>query len=601
MLIMKLKFRIGQTLIYTIIFIFIFTFSISAQDQFFLDETEIRLPQTGLVSNSADVADIDGDGDLDIIGDAYPIFPPNNPYYLFINDGMGIFSQESFARLPDTTFLTIQVGFTDIENDGDYDAYIVSEHNQDLLLVNDGMGYFSDETTLRCPLVDCTNSYFYSGDISGDAYWDLITICVYETGLNHYLLNDGTGYFEDVTEFRMPIDTLFDGFIEGADIDNDLDLDLLIFWFENSAYRHLRGLENIDGHFYHIDESILPDCTAFYIETADIDNDGDSDIIASGVISRSILINYGGLFVNESELRLPEITPDPGGSTNFTIGDFDNDNDLDIYFGFATDALDHLFINDGDGYFTQADERLPDSTVASTRWPEAFDADHDGDLDLYLGCSGDGQQRILINYSTPDSFPPEVITYDLPEGLIDSSSEYWFAISTYDNISVEKGSLNADLIFNVDNNDYDTLSMIYCDGTIFKNKLINLSVGSSVQYYISIKDKMNNETRIPDSAPDSLFRFIITPVTSIDEMPELPKRPTITVYPNPFNSSCNITVSESGIDFVSIYDIKGRLVKTLEIIDNTASWNASDFPSGVYLFKPRNSTIKEVNKAILIR
>ena len=296
----KIYFKKSLLPIFQFVIFMLFIVPVAAQEQYFTDETDNRIPQIPAICSNADAADIDGDGDWDVVGNSWIAIPPHISYFLFLNNGDGYFTQPTEEMLPDTAFLTIGLGFGDIDNDNDYDLYVVSEHYQDVLFINNGSGFFSDETPERLPPLDCGNIEFVFGDFSGDSFCDIITICVFTTGLNHYLLNDGFGYFDDITDLRMPIDTTFDGFGETADLDNDLDLDLLLTWTSGSSELHIRGLENIDGYFTHFEEGRMDDRFARWIETADIDNDGDLDIVISGIISMGILINQDGLFVDES-------------------------------------------------------------------------------------------------------------------------------------------------------------------------------------------------------------------------------------------------------------------------------------------------------------
>lgn len=591
-----------------IVFILLGIISVKAQEQYFIDETDQRMPRIGYICSVADAADIDLDGDLDIIGDAWAALPPYNPYYLFINNGNGVFTDETEERLPDTFFYSAAVGFGDIETDGDYDAYIVSEHYQDFLYLNDGFGYFSDETSQRLPPLMCDHSNFVFGDFSGDACWDIITICIgyYGNSLSHYLLNNCLGYFEDVTDERMPPDTIdFDTFGAGADLDNDLDLDLLLAWYDGT-YTHIRGLENCEGYFTNFEENILEDRRSRWIVTADVDNDLDLDIVISGVSSLGILINNNGIFIDETDERVPYIDE---AVNMIGLGDYDNDGDIDMYGGYSVGIRDHFFINDGDGYFELADERIP-GTRTYAWWIEPFDADSDGDLDIYLACVASGQQRILINHSTPDTIVPRILAEDLPLGVVDSAAQYWVKVSTYDNISVEKGALSVDIYYRVDEGDFVIENFVHCGGTIYSYAIPGQAPGSVVEYYIEIKDKMNNFITSPPNVPDSLYSFIISPPTKIKEDEILVSAGGLRIHPNPSNSTFSVTYfAESDRDVtITVYDLIGRKLYW-EVLNPTAVkewqkwyWSGwSDLSSGIYFIELSGNTRKEVKKAVLIR
>jgi len=586
----------------------LFYSSVFAQDQYFLDETEIRLPFTNKNCVVVDGADIDGDGDIDILASVDMFTPPFINCYLFVNNGNGYFSQENATRLPDTSISYYDVGFGDVDADNDFDMYLVSEHYQDILYINDGYGFFSDET-FRLPQHNSENGHFVFGDFSGDMFWDIISICVFDNGQNHYLLNDGFGFFEDVTSLRMPIDTTFDMYGLAIDHDNDLDLDLLATWMLNSAYLHIRGLVNDNGYFRDFEPTQMNDRRARWADAADLDNDGDLDVVISSIIDLGIFMNYDGILLEDAEPRLPVLGPGNGSPRMFGLGDYDNDGDIDIFAGYANDVVDHLYINDGNAYFSLADNRVP-NTTSSTAWVEPFDADNDGDLDLFLGCTGDGQQRIFINYSTPDTIPPSILAIDFPRGILDSLPEYWFKISAFDNITVEKGMLEVGLVYRFNGGIFDTLSFRHCGGTLFKKTISGIPTGTFVQYYVFIRDRMDNITYSPTEAPDSLFNFFVNSQTNINLEEQTPKGEFFKIYPNPSNSAFTIAFyvpSDEKLE-LSIYNIMGNKIYTRSFDYLQPSgfhkWNWegwSGLPSGIYYIVFKSILRKEVKKAVLIK
>jgi len=580
--------------------------SLSAQEQYFLDETESRLPETAGVSMSADIADIDNDGDLDIICNAWSMSPPYKSYFLFINNGMANFSEECERRIPGTFFETAAVGFGDIDRDKDYDTYVVSQPGQDRLFVNDGFGYFVNETSERLPSINCGNLDFIFGDVSGDFAWDIVTICMHLTGENRYQLNDGLGYFEDVTSSRMPADSLPDAIGGLADLDNDCDLDMLLGWWDGHR-QHLRGLENQAGYFVNCEPGILPDAQARWIATGDIDGDHDLDIVVSFTVDFAILINHGGQFVDESLSRLP-IDPYELGCAMIAVADFDNDRDMDIYLARGGyERTDLFLVNDGLGYFQLDNSRIPD-TEASKWWPAPFDADADGDLDVFLACSGDGQQRIFINYSTPDTIPPVILAEDLPLGDIDTAIYYPLRISAYDNISVEKGALSVAISYRVNGGVFITEPMVHCGGTIFGYSLPGQPPGAEVQYYILVKDKMDNFITSPPNAPDSLHSFTVRLPSEVAGSPNLTVESRMLVYPNPSNAGFRVSyyAKESEPIIINIYDLAGRIIHSEKLIAPGRSgwfaWEwAGELPSGVYFVELQIDKRKEVARAVLLK
>jgi hypothetical protein len=99
--------------------------------------------------------------------------------------------------------------------------------------------------------------------------------------------------------------------------------------------------------------------------------------------------------------------------------------------------------------------------------------------------------------------------------------------------------------------------------------------------------------------------------TGIRDLQEkiIPKRFTLAQnYPNPFNPSTTIQFQIPNSSFVNlkVFDILGREVATLVNEEKPAGsyeveFEASNLPSGVYLYKLQAGNITETKKMILLR
>src|SRR5688500_9655673 len=92
-----------------------------------VEVSEKNLPVNDLHKNSMDVvpADIDKDGDADLVVACE--FCPN---YILVNDGNGVFSNESSKRLPQVVHDSEDITAEDFDRDGDLDLVFVSEDDQ---------------------------------------------------------------------------------------------------------------------------------------------------------------------------------------------------------------------------------------------------------------------------------------------------------------------------------------------------------------------------------------------------------------------------------------------------------------------------------------
>ena len=143
------------------------------------------------------------------------------------------------------------------------------------------------------------------------------------------------------------------------------------------------------------------------ISLGDIDNDGIKDLFVSGSKGNlsTILLGKGNTFE-------PKQTKDfdknkNSEDTDNLFFDADNDGDLDLYVcsgsvefsQFSSSLSDRLYFNDGKGNFSLSDQKLPSKDgYHNTGTVVACDIDKDGDLDLFVG-----QRSILGNYGLPGS------------------------------------------------------------------------------------------------------------------------------------------------------------------------------------------------------
>jgi len=197
---------------------------------YFIDESAVRLPPITIESRGSDLADIDGDGDLDIL------LGTEAQDLLLINQGglqggqTGVYTDETAARLPPNPRGTINAYFVDIDDDGDPDLLLGQVSvTRPALLINQGNlqggtpGIFMDASHRLPDFSSCNRMDF--GDIDSDGDTDIVGV----EGGNYVILINVGGSFQDQTASRLPV--LPDGY-HGAftlgDVDGDVDLDLFL-------------------------------------------------------------------------------------------------------------------------------------------------------------------------------------------------------------------------------------------------------------------------------------------------------------------------------------------------------------------------------------
>ena len=123
----------------------------------------------------------------------------------------------------------------------------------------------------------------------------------------------------------------------------------------------------------------------------DYDGDGDVDIyLINGAIQNGNLDNmspHNVLYRNDGDGTFTDVTKAAGvGSTSYgtgaTVGDYDNDGDLDLYV--TNFGEDQLYQNQGDGTFKDVTK---EAGVGNQEWGTScvfVDIDNEGHLDIYV-------------------------------------------------------------------------------------------------------------------------------------------------------------------------------------------------------------------------
>lgn len=232
--------------------------------------------------------DINGDGNEDFfIGGA-----KGQPGSIYLNWGNGRFEEKKQPKLElDSLFEDTAATFADIDGDNDLDLIIGSGGNEmgesmnyiPRLYLNDGNGTFTASEN-QLPAVDQNVSVIAPSDFDGDGDIDLFVgsrsvVTLFGVDPKHLLLeNQGDGTFKDVTE-KKAFHLKYAGMITAAvwaDMDGDAKKDLIVTtdWgapkiFKNSG----RGLQKM--------ESSLAAQSGWWntLQTADLDNDGDQDLV----------------------------------------------------------------------------------------------------------------------------------------------------------------------------------------------------------------------------------------------------------------------------------------------------------------------------------
>ncbi|MCK4463382.1 MAG: VCBS repeat-containing protein, partial [Candidatus Omnitrophica bacterium] len=299
------------------------------------DEASTRLPTLSNINAITDVifGDIDGDSDSDIL----LAYSEGQSIKLLLNDSNGIFSDATGANLPVISGQAESIDLGDVDGDGYLDIIIASRDLKDTLLINDGSGIFIEDTNFDLPDVIDASSDILFFDIDGDGDLDIVTtnndIIGPSSLRNRVYINDGAGLFTDGTGGSLPEDNEYSEVLDFGDIDQDADMDIVVGNYAQNSVM----VNNGSGIFEDVttESDRMP---ANYFDSrdaklGDIDGDGDLDIIILGEEEATLLLNDGlGFFSEDASIKIPDhqSTPAPVGGKDIELGDIDGDGDLDI-------------------------------------------------------------------------------------------------------------------------------------------------------------------------------------------------------------------------------------------------------------------------------
>ncbi|GAB3033785.1 VCBS repeat-containing protein [Spirosoma pulveris] len=315
-------------------------------------------------SNGSAYADLDNDGDLDLI--------TNN-----INDPASLYRNEATTLFPDNTHLSIKLK-GDSPNNFGVGAKVILRYGKDSLMMQQLMPTRGFESSVAPELL-----FGLGKRASIDSLiviWpnqqmevrtnvktnQSITLKQADARLN------GAGFVYT----NPPIQPLF------ADVSTT----------DSIPYQHKENKE----YFDFVRESLMPfkvSTEGPHLAVGDVNGDGLDDLYAGGAKWQA-----GSLLVQQANGTFtPSVQPAFKKDSTYedvdaVFFDADGDKDLDLYvvsggnefYNKMPEQFDRLYLNDGKGSFTRSPNALP-AMYDNKSCVRPFDVDNDGDLDLFVG------------------------------------------------------------------------------------------------------------------------------------------------------------------------------------------------------------------------
>ncbi len=267
-----------------------------------------RLPATSQ-ANGVAVGDVNGDGLPDIVignttegktGVAQP--------FLWLNDPArpGHFIDATRTHLPRIDVQAQGIVLADLDGDGDLDMAIASQDPVNRLLLNDGKGRFSDATDRLGRQIPTETREVHALDANGDGRLDLVFFNLTSNNRDwdkdpqtRLLINQGNARFKDETAARLPKHRFSSWGGTVVDFNQDGHPDLVVSAIEVPGFKPLqvRAWQNDGkGNFADVTSAVIPSETvgrSWSMARGDLDGDGKPDLFIGGWQSQARLLLSG--------------------------------------------------------------------------------------------------------------------------------------------------------------------------------------------------------------------------------------------------------------------------------------------------------------------
>jgi beta propeller repeat protein len=467
---------------------------------------------------SVAVSDFDSDGHLDVVGSLGN--PTKGVVAWWENDG-GLPSEFTQYAMNESLFNDARdIAVGDLDGDGDLDVVGVSYVADDVVWWENDAGSPSHFTQhgINASIIEVSGVAV--GDLDGDGHLDVVGASAVDGVV--WWENNGTGsFYGNQRELDASFTDAFGMEVAVGDMDSDGHLDVLgasvgdgIVWWENDG----------SGEFYD-DQEIDDTFTGVYgIAVGDLDGDGDLDVVGAADETTDDVAwwkNNGASTPIFKPFKQP-INDSFMGARDVAVGDLDGDGDLDIAGAGYADGFVWWENYDGHGDFYDHQHTI-NRSFDSARAVAVGDVDSDGDLEVLGATKNHGiawWSLIPPYYQSSGSRCPDtaLILRDSAGNPLSLVNETFYNISDI-TVAWKKQDSPLEITYYVDvfeSSEWENLAVVptvnyfpWDVSDVFSNTEFNLSV-TPYDDYVNGTVNWTNEFNISNDADGDTYSILST-------------------------------------------------------------------------------------------
>jgi hypothetical protein len=391
-------------------------------------------PPQGYAADWGDpiAADVNGDGDLDLVSGATP-----GAYLYFATiltgRGDGTFAPNLLTAAKQSPFLTRNPAFGDLDGDGRKELLVGNIDGDVVVFHALGLGSFAKSATLEVGFGGFAAEWIALADFREDGALDCAATywSASDSGLKLFF-GDGRGGFSPPTVMPLPDGSSLTGIV-AVDLNGDQHSDLVRRTTSSGLAVHLG---HGDGTFQSLPSVAIGDEPGSVLRAftlGDFNADGDLDVAV--VLAKPSIVGPDDVGVllgdGTGAFGPPAYFPSGGESNAIASGDLDGDGVPDLVTNDYPLPNLHVHLANGDGTFA-----APTPTSVQVLVSNALAvADFDGDGMSDVVCSGVNSTAIMafLQGQGDGSFgAPQVVPGTVPPGLTvdDIDGDGWLDVAT---------------------------------------------------------------------------------------------------------------------------------------------------------------------------